>query len=482
MTKKRPFRILYDKTKRKYYVNDHGKKKYFKNLDEANKIKKQNELNQKPKQSININKPISLEERVKNLGFRFVSASKTPASPPEYRDEGLIEIKRQEREALKESPEDFKAQLDQKILNDQPLDEYEQSTYPIITEQIKEIEQEPVIQIPEQKEQKKVKKRTKQSQKALQKLFQGNVPDLGPKPDKTKPRISQSYLNPYEYIKNFLAKNINDDAEQIYKILPLEYWIGPNTLISDLYPLITFIKAVNSMNEDRVDTIFADWPIETKIEDPAKRLRQKKHKIYAQAIPSNVFKIKEDGLITGIKFNRKPLAQYGSGSKLPALYSDEIEEFFEDPKDYPQFGGVISADEIRKLPKKIPIGFIMNLDKRNQPGSHWVAVYISNDSIEYFDPFGKDPTDQFKKDITNFVNSMHLPIMMKFKINKVQRQHGNSFKCGYHSIRFLDDRFRGIPFYKASGYDSVQSGENIKDTFSDWERGEKNIKNEFEYI
>jgi len=157
----------------------------------------------------------------------------------------------------------------------------------------------------------------------------------------------------------------------------------------------------------------------------------------------------------------------GKGVKLDALYNDEIDDFFE---DYPNYGGTISADQIQDLPKKLPIGFIMNLDNSNEPGSHWVAVYIDQNSVEYFDPLADPPTQEFKKDIKKYIESMNLPNLLKFKINKVKQQNSRTETCGFHSIRFLDDRFSGIPYNWSTRY---------KDNS---EKGEKNVDKEFSFI
>jgi hypothetical protein len=165
--------------------------------------------------------------------------------------------------------------------------------------------------------------------------------------------------------------------------------------------------------------------------------------------------------------------QIGYGKNvLPALYSDQIQEFFEDD---PQFSGVIAADEVKDLPTSLPMGFIMNLDPRDQPGSHWVACYINGDSVEYFDPLADPPTADFKKQIKTLLKKMNLPIMLKFKVNKIAQQHGGSYKCGYHSIRFLDDRFNNIDFPLASRFEPDKKINNSKE-------GEKIISEEFDLI
>ena len=54
-----------------------------------------------------------------------------------------------------------------------------------------------------------------------------------------------------------------------------------------------------------------------------------------------------------------------------------------------KFAGVFAADEIPKLSKETPYA-ILNLDKSNEPGSHWVAaVLVSPGDIMVYDSFGR---------------------------------------------------------------------------------------------
>lgn len=183
-----------------------------------------------------------------------------------------------------------------------------------------------------------------------------------------------------------------------------------------------------------------------------------------------------------LKFNASSSLGYGDSkihapSKLPPLWDDQIDDFFDKE---PNFAGTISADEIKDLPNKIPMGFIMNTLPRDAPESetgHWVATYISGDSVEYYDPLGDAPDKQYMIDIKEKINSMHLPILMKFKVNAVKDQHGNSQHCGYHCIRFLDDRFHGIPYAMTTRYDVNREGK-----IDDSKEGEKKIAEQFKLI
>lgn len=92
------------------------------------------------------------------------------------------------------------------------------------------------------------------------------------------------------------------------------------------------------------------------------------------------------------------------------------------------------------------IGMIINLDKHNEPGSHWVALFICIDPNKnyfgsyYYDSNAVEPpttikdfmTDLYKQSIYNF-NSSH---QFKIEYNKKRHQFKNS-ECGMFSMVFL---------------------------------------------
>ena len=69
---------------------------------------------------------------------------------------------------------------------------------------------------------------------------------------------------------------------------------------------------------------------------------------------------------------------------LPHLLTNfEIQKYNQNKK---RFNGVFSQDN---LPNKIKDGaYIMNLDEYSDVGTHWVALYVKNNDITYFDGFG----------------------------------------------------------------------------------------------
>ena len=58
----------------------------------------------------------------------------------------------------------------------------------------------------------------------------------------------------------------------------------------------------------------------------------------------------------------------------------------EDYEDESKFNGVYSRDS---LPNKIKDGaYVINLDEYSDIGTHWIALYVKNNVVTYFDSFG----------------------------------------------------------------------------------------------
>ena len=64
------------------------------------------------------------------------------------------------------------------------------------------------------------------------------------------------------------------------------------------------------------------------------------------------------------------------------LTNFEIQKY----KNESKFSGVYSRDN---LPDKIKDrAYIINLDEYSDIGTHWVALYVKNNDVTYFDSFG----------------------------------------------------------------------------------------------
>ena len=77
------------------------------------------------------------------------------------------------------------------------------------------------------------------------------------------------------------------------------------------------------------------------------------------------------------------------------------------------------------------IAIIFNLDTHDEPGSHWVSVFINTHSktLEYFDSLGDPPIPNIQKFINLFPSYTII-------VNTLEHQTGNT-ACGLYSILFI---------------------------------------------
>lgn len=175
----------------------------------------------------------------------------------------------------------------------------------------------------------------------------------------------------------------------------------------------------------------------------------------------------------------------GTGEvKRKGLFGYEIDKILR--ASLPSYRGVIASDEIKKLdlPRNEVSSFIMNLDKSDEPGSHWIAVRIDpredgDRSVEVYDPLALFPDSRnedgqdFLEDIQDRIDDMDLPYMLKMKINMVKNQSDTTDTCGLHSMLFLLKRDSGESFAEASLYENkIRQGEKrarkLKKNLIEW--------------
>ena len=83
-------------------------------------------------------------------------------------------------------------------------------------------------------------------------------------------------------------------------------------------------------------------------------------------------------------------------SKPHPLTNLEIQGY----QNEPRFNGVFSRDN---LPNSIKNGaYVINLDEYRDIGTHWVALYVNNKTIIYFDSFG---VEHIPKEIIKFIGN-----------------------------------------------------------------------------
>jgi len=94
------------------------------------------------------------------------------------------------------------------------------------------------------------------------------------------------------------------------------------------------------------------------------------------------------------------------------------------------FKGVYPCD---RLPNTftLPAAFVVNLSKHDEPGSHWVSLYINKEGVAfYFDSFGFEIRN-------NHIKSFLKKKSKKILYNRKQLQHISSNKCGRFCCAFV---------------------------------------------
>ena len=77
------------------------------------------------------------------------------------------------------------------------------------------------------------------------------------------------------------------------------------------------------------------------------------------------------------------------------LTNFEIQKYYQNE---PRFNGVYSRDNLPKIKGGV---FVINLDKYSNIGTHWVALYVRNNDIAYFDSFGVEHIPEETKAMMN---------------------------------------------------------------------------------
>ena len=108
----------------------------------------------------------------------------------------------------------------------------------------------------------------------------------------------------------------------------------------------------------------------------------------------------------------------------------EIQQYYQNE---PRFNGVFSRDN---LPNNIKNdAYVINLDEYHDIGTHWVALYVNNKTIIYFDSFG---VEHIPREIMKFI------ARKKIITNIYRIQTCDSIMCGYFCIGFIDFMFNGL--------------------------------------
>ena len=97
------------------------------------------------------------------------------------------------------------------------------------------------------------------------------------------------------------------------------------------------------------------------------------------------------------------------------LANFEIQKYYQYE---PRFNGVYSRDNLPKLEDET---YVTNLNDYTDIGSHWVALYLQNNGVTYFDSFG---VEHIPKEIKTFISDKNI------KTNIFRIQAYDLIMCG----------------------------------------------------
>ena len=128
------------------------------------------------------------------------------------------------------------------------------------------------------------------------------------------------------------------------------------------------------------------------------------------------------------------------------LTNFEIQTYYQNE---PRFIGVYRRDN---LPDKIKDGaYVINLDEYSDIGTHWIALYVNNKAVTYFDSF---VIEYIPKEVKKFIGNRNI-------IGNIYRiKNYDSVMCSYFCIGFIDYMFKGKSL---TDYTNLFSHNNFKE-------------------
>lgn len=127
---------------------------------------------------------------------------------------------------------------------------------------------------------------------------------------------------------------------------------------------------------------------------------------------------------------------------LPSLTTAQLDHHFNSRDDTAKFlyGGTVALDQLPEvLPRKF---YIVNLNRIEDPGSHWVLLYnCSASHCIYYDSFGAPPPQEVKYHMDVAAN-MGRPSA----VNDVQCQKMTSQACGWFCVAVARMLVKGYTF------------------------------------
>ena len=68
----------------------------------------------------------------------------------------------------------------------------------------------------------------------------------------------------------------------------------------------------------------------------------------------------------------------------------------------PRFNGIYSRDNLREVKD---VAYVINLDEYPDIGTHWIALYVQNNGVTYFNSFG---VEHIPEEIKTFIDNKNI--------------------------------------------------------------------------
>ena len=113
-------------------------------------------------------------------------------------------------------------------------------------------------------------------------------------------------------------------------------------------------------------------------------------------------------------------------------------------KNCAPFTNCISEINNRQVDNAKDGAYVVNLDGYSDIRNHWIALYVNNKTVTYFDSIG---VEHIPKEIRKFVNNKNIIA------NNFRMQAYDSVMCGYFCIRFIDFMFKGTSPFSPNNFE-----------------------------
>ena len=249
-------------------------------------------------------------------------------------------------------------------------------------------------------------------------------------------------------IKNNLNININEIINK--KCAPSKKYIDGSCI--PLHKLKKIAKKYNDDNDDKIDTSLSKKLIVKELEDKFSNNCSN----HACWLRLDIIKNLNDEDISN-----NSIRPDGPNKKYDWLstthINDVIEQYHYLYKEFNFLGAVpydfedlsilgIKNLNFKKLKNnnKTKIGMVINLDKHNQNGSHWVSLYtdLKKNQIYFFDSVGKQPYKRIRKFINKIAKYLYYKIFNdNLPINNVLQQIKEYNKLSYKNIDINENKY-----------------------------------------